>query len=68
MRLKTKLVIAITLMVVVIVTSLSALYLYEVINQRIVELDNDSKSTASQVVAVARTVHCRWICAMPGST
>ncbi len=55
MRLKTKLVIAITLMVVVIVTSLSALYLYEVINQRIIELDNESKSTASQVVAVART-------------
>jgi signal transduction histidine kinase len=55
LRLKTKLVIAITLMVVVIVTSLSALYLYEVINQRIVDLDNDSKSTASQVVAVART-------------
>ncbi len=38
MRLKTKLVIAITLMVVVIVTSLSALYLYEVINQRIADL------------------------------
>lgn len=55
MRLKTKLVIAITLMVVAIVTSLSALYLYEVINQRIVELDKDSLSTASQVVAVART-------------
>ncbi len=55
LRLKTKLVIAITLMVVVIVTSLSALYGYEVINQRIVELDKDSLATASQVVAVART-------------
>src|SRR5450432_3984571 len=55
LRLKTKLVIAITLMVVVIVTSLSALYLYEVINERIVELVKYSGSIASQVVAVART-------------
>jgi len=55
LRLKTKLVIAITLMVVVIVTSLSALYLYEVINVRIVELVKYSGSIASQVVAVART-------------
>ncbi len=53
LRLKTKLVIAITLMVVVIVASLSALYIYEVISQRIEELDKDSRSTALQVVAVA---------------
>jgi signal transduction histidine kinase len=53
LRLKTKLVIAITLMVVVIVASLSALYVYEVINQRIEELDKDARSTALQVVAVA---------------
>jgi PAS domain S-box-containing protein len=53
LKLKTKLVISITLMVVVIVASLAAFYIYEVVQQRVLETYKDSKSVADMAEAAA---------------
>jgi signal transduction histidine kinase len=53
LRLKTKLVISITLMVVVIVASLAAFYIYEVVRQRVQETRNDAKTIADMTEAAA---------------
>jgi PAS domain S-box-containing protein len=54
LRLKTKLVFAITLMVVVIVATLAALYVSEVVHQRIQETYDVADLVAHQIFAVAR--------------
>jgi signal transduction histidine kinase len=53
LRLKTKLVISITLMVVVIVASLATFYIYEVVRQRVQETRNDAKTIADMTEAAA---------------
>lgn len=53
LNLKTKLVISITLMVVVIVASLAAFYIYEVVHQRVQETYKDAKSVADMAEAAA---------------
>jgi signal transduction histidine kinase len=53
-RLKTKLVFAITAMVVVIVSTLAALYISEVVKQRIQETYDVADLVANQIFAVAR--------------
>jgi hypothetical protein len=53
-RLKTKLVFAITAMVVVIVSTLAALYISEVVKQRIQETYDVAYLVANQIFAVAR--------------
>lgn len=53
LRLKTKLVISITLMVVVIVASLAAFYIYEVVHQRVQETNSDAKVIALMTEAAA---------------
>ena len=54
LRLKTKLVFAITAMVVVIVATLAALYISEVVHQRIQETYDVADLVAHQIFAVAR--------------
>jgi PAS domain S-box-containing protein len=54
LRLKTKLVFAITLMVVVIVATLAALYISEVVHQRIQETYDVAYLVGNQIFAVAR--------------
>jgi PAS domain S-box-containing protein len=54
LRLKTKLVIAITLMVVMIVVVLQAFYISQLVRQRIQESYTDSKNVAYHVAAIAR--------------
>src|SRR6185312_4449354 len=53
LRLKTKLVISITLMVVVIVASLAAFYIHEVVRQRVQETNEDAKAIAEMTQAAA---------------
>jgi len=53
LRLKTKLVISITLMVVVIVASLAAFYIHEVVRQRVQETNEDAKAIAEMTEAAA---------------
>ena len=53
LKLKTKLVISITLMVVVIVASLAAFYIYEVVQQRVQETYKDAMSVADMAEAAA---------------
>ncbi|MFI5105217.1 MAG: hypothetical protein ACHP79_09865, partial [Terriglobales bacterium] len=54
LRLKTKLVFAITLMVVVIVATLAALYISEIVHQRIQETADLSHNIALQLFSVSR--------------
>ncbi len=54
LRLKTKLVIAITLMVVVIVAVVQAIYISQVVKQRIRETDTDTVNLGHHIVSVAR--------------
>ncbi len=54
LRLKTKMVFAITLMVVVIVSTLAGLYISEIVKQRIQETKDVAELVARQVFAVAR--------------
>jgi len=53
LRLKTKLVISITLMVVVIVASLAAFYIHQVVRQRVAETNSDVQAIASMTEAAA---------------
>jgi signal transduction histidine kinase len=53
LRLKTKLVFAITFMVVVIVATLACFYIYEVVHQRVQETANDADAIASMTQAAA---------------
>lgn len=53
LNLKTKMVISITLMVVVIVASLAAFYIYEVVHQRVQETYKDAMSVADMAEAAA---------------
>jgi len=53
LRLKTKLVISITLMVVVIVAALAAFYIYEVVHQRVQETNSDAQVIAEMTEAAA---------------
>src|SRR5438270_9150068 len=53
-RLKTKLVIAITLMVVAIVATLATLYISEVVHQRVQEASDVSHNVGLQLLSVAR--------------
>ena len=53
LRLKTKLVIYITLMVVIIVASLAAFYIYEVVHQRVQETNSDARVIALMTEAAA---------------
>ncbi len=53
LNLKTKLVISITLMVVVIVATLAGFYIYEVVHQRVQETYNDAESVANMAEAAA---------------
>ncbi|HSM87135.1 MAG TPA: ATP-binding protein [Candidatus Limnocylindrales bacterium] len=54
LRLKTKLVIANTLMVAVIVGSLATFYIYELVRQRVRETQSDISAGASEVYSLAR--------------
>ncbi len=54
LRLKTKLVFAITAMVVAIVAALSTLYVSEVVHQRIQQAYNDGDFIAHEIFSVAR--------------
>ena len=54
LRLKTKLVFAITAMVVVIVATLSALYISEVVRQRIQEAYDVSHNIGQQLYSVSK--------------
>jgi signal transduction histidine kinase len=53
LRLKTKLVISITLMVVVIVATLATFYLYEVVHTRVQETSKDAQAIAEMTEAAA---------------
>jgi PAS domain S-box-containing protein len=53
LNLRTKLVISITLMVVVIVATLAGFYIYEVVHQRVQETRNDAESVANMAEAAA---------------
>ncbi|MBZ5531292.1 MAG: PAS domain-containing sensor histidine kinase [Acidobacteriia bacterium] len=54
LRLKTKLVFAITGMVVVIVAAMAGVYIYELVHQRIEQTNKEAEATAYQVVAAAQ--------------